>query len=35
VTGLEPHMDELLVITKNAETNRSWITSVRDVDPRR
>ncbi|TIC85766.1 hypothetical protein E8D37_03300 [Nocardioides sp. GY 10127] len=28
VTGLEPHMDELLAITKNPTTHRSWITPV-------
>ncbi|CAM3222169.1 SbcC/MukB-like Walker B domain-containing protein [Nocardioides dubius] len=29
VTGLEPHMDELLAITKNATTHQSWITPIR------
>ncbi|CAI9419385.1 ATP-binding protein [Nocardioides sp. T2.26MG-1] len=28
VTGLEPHMDELLAITKNSTTHRSWITPI-------
>lgn len=28
VTGLEPHMDELLAITKNAKTHQSWITPI-------
>ncbi len=32
VTGLEPHMDELLAITKNPRTHQSWITPIRDVD---
>ncbi|WP_232677074.1 ATP-binding protein [Nocardioides sp. R-C-SC26] len=31
VTGLEPHMDELLAITKNAATHRSWITPITPV----
>ncbi|WP_239459867.1 ATP-binding protein [Nocardioides daejeonensis] len=31
VTGLEPHMDELLAITKNARTHQSWITPIRDA----
>ncbi|GAA4107498.1 ATP-binding protein [Nocardioides fonticola] len=31
VTGLEPHMDELLAITKNAATHQSWITPIRDA----
>ncbi|MCY4726372.1 hypothetical protein NYO98_08785 [Nocardioides sp. STR2] len=28
VTGLEPHMDELLAITKNSATHESWITPI-------
>lgn len=28
VTGLEPHMDELLAITKSPETHQSWITPI-------
>jgi len=28
VTGLEPHMDELLAITKNGDTHESWITPI-------
>ncbi|WP_134768434.1 SbcC/MukB-like Walker B domain-containing protein [Nocardioides sp. 1609] len=32
VTGLEPHMDDLLAITKNSTTHRSWITPISDVD---
>ena len=32
VTGLEPHMDELLAITKNPRTHQSWITAIRDVE---
>lgn len=31
VTGLEPHMDELLAITKNASTHQSWITPIMDA----
>jgi uncharacterized protein YPO0396 len=31
VTGLEPHMDELLAITKNSATHRSWITLISDA----
>lgn len=31
VTGLEPHMDELLAITKNATTHQAWITSISDA----
>ncbi|WP_253943715.1 ATP-binding protein [Nocardioides marmotae] len=31
VTGLEPHMDELLAITKNSATHQSWITPIRDA----
>ncbi|MEQ6903451.1 SbcC/MukB-like Walker B domain-containing protein [Nocardioides sp. YIM 152588] len=31
VTGLEPHMDELLAITKDPATHRSWITPIRDL----
>jgi uncharacterized protein YPO0396 len=34
VTGLEPHMDELLAITKNSATHQSWITSITDADKR-
>ncbi|GGD30778.1 ATP-binding protein [Nocardioides daphniae] len=30
VTGLEPHMDDLLAITKNAQTHQSWITPITD-----
>ncbi|QIX27102.1 hypothetical protein ncot_11225 [Nocardioides sp. JQ2195] len=30
VTGLEPHMDELLAITKNSATHQSWITPITD-----
>ncbi len=33
VTGLEPHMDELLAITKNAATHQSWITPITGADP--
>ncbi|KRF11633.1 hypothetical protein ASG90_16245 [Nocardioides sp. Soil797] len=33
VTGLEPHMDELLAITKNSATHQSWITPIRDRAP--
>jgi len=32
VTGLEPHMDDLLAITKSAETHQAWITPIRDAD---
>ncbi|MFC5730588.1 MULTISPECIES: ATP-binding protein [Nocardioides] len=32
VTGLEPHMDELLAITKNSTTHQSWITPIIDAD---
>lgn len=32
VTGLEPHMDELLAITKNSATHQSWITPLTDPD---
>lgn len=32
VTGLEPHMDELLAITKNSATHQSWITPITDAD---
>ena len=28
VTGLEPHMDELLAITKNTATHQAWITPI-------
>jgi uncharacterized protein YPO0396 len=31
VTGLEPHMDDLLAITKNAVTHQSWITPITDA----
>lgn len=31
VTGLEPHMDDLLAITKNPQTHQSWITPIRDA----
>lgn len=31
VTGLEPHMDELLAITKNSATHQSWITPITDA----
>lgn len=31
VTGLEPHMDELLAITKNATTHQAWITAISDA----
>jgi len=31
VTGLEPHMDELLAITKNPTTHQSWITPISDA----
>ncbi|NYE38601.1 uncharacterized protein YPO0396 [Nocardioides cavernae] len=31
VTGLEPHMDELLAITKNSTTHQSWITPISDA----
>ena len=34
VTGLEPHMDELLAITKNSTTHQSWITPISDIDAR-
>jgi uncharacterized protein YPO0396 len=34
VTGLEPHMDELLAITKNSTTHQSWITPITDADGR-
>ncbi|KRA32854.1 hypothetical protein ASD81_13285 [Nocardioides sp. Root614] len=34
VTGLEPHMDELLAITKNSKTHQSWITPITNAtDP--
>lgn len=33
VTGLEPHMDELLAITKDAATHQAWITPIRDAEP--
>ncbi|WP_245565442.1 ATP-binding protein [Nocardioides insulae] len=31
VTGLEPHMDELLAVTKNTETNLSSVFRLRDA----
>jgi uncharacterized protein YPO0396 len=31
VTGLEPHMDELLAITKHPETHQSWITPIAEA----
>ena len=31
VTGLEPHMDDLLAITKHPETQQSWITPIADA----
>lgn len=31
VTGLEPHMDDLLAITKNSTTHQSWITPISDA----
>jgi uncharacterized protein YPO0396 len=31
VTGLEPHMDELLAITKNPTTHQAWITPITDA----
>ncbi|GAB7005768.1 ATP-binding protein [Nocardioides sp. AN3] len=31
VTGLEPHMDELLAITKSSETHQSWIMPITDA----
>ncbi|GAA4753423.1 ATP-binding protein [Nocardioides endophyticus] len=34
VTGLEPHMDELLAITKNATTHQAWITAITDSEER-
>ena len=34
VTGLEPHMDELLAITKNSATHQSWITPITDAEGR-
>jgi len=33
VTGLEPHMDDLLAITKNPTTHQSWITPITDAEP--
>lgn len=33
VTGLEPHMDELLAITKNPTTHQARITPIRDAEP--
>jgi uncharacterized protein YPO0396 len=33
VTGLEPHMDDLLAITKNSTTHQSWITPITDAAP--
>ncbi len=32
VTGLEPHMDDLLAITKHPSTHQSWITPITDAD---
>lgn len=32
VTALEPHMDELLGITKNEQTHYSFVNSIRDAD---
>ncbi|WP_309650745.1 SbcC/MukB-like Walker B domain-containing protein [Nocardioides sp.] len=32
VTGLEPHMDELLAITKSSTTHQSWIMSITDAE---
>jgi len=32
VTGLEPHMDELLAITKNSATHQAWILPLRDAE---
>ncbi|WP_235539003.1 ATP-binding protein [Nocardioides sp. Soil796] len=32
VTGLEPHMDELLAITKSTTTYQSWITPITDAE---
>lgn len=32
VTGLEPHMDELLAITKSSTTHQSWIMPISDAD---
>jgi uncharacterized protein YPO0396 len=32
VTGLEPHMDELLAITKNPQTHQAWITAISGAD---
>ncbi|WGL50724.1 ATP-binding protein [Nocardioides sp. BP30] len=34
VTGLEPHMDALLAITKHASTHQSWITAITDAAQR-
>ena len=31
VTGLEPHMDDLLAITKHPTTHQSWITPITDA----
>ncbi|WP_341231290.1 ATP-binding protein, partial [Nocardioides salarius] len=33
VTGLEPHMDELLAITKNTATHQAWITPITQAGP--
>lgn len=30
VTGLEPHMDDLLAITKHPQTHQAWITPISD-----
>ncbi|GAA3348639.1 ATP-binding protein [Amorphoplanes nipponensis] len=32
VTALEPHMDELLAITKNTNTHYSFVTRISDID---
>ena len=34
VTALEPHMDELLAITKNTTTHYSFVSGITDVEPR-
>jgi len=34
VTGLEPHMDELLAITKHPDSHQSWITPITDATDR-
>jgi uncharacterized protein YPO0396 len=33
VTALEPHMDELLAITKNTSTHYSFVTRISDIGP--